>query len=195
MITRTRRVALRPVEPADYVALHALEDDADTLATWRYRGALPALEEYEARLWEQTAAIHLVESRATGELLGYCQLYDLDPRSGTGWFSVYAGPGHRGQGLVMEGCMVFLEWCFANWPVRWLYAHCLEVNWRAFASTVRRGECHHLGVLEGRAIVDDAPHDVHVVGFERELWARSPVRRRTVAAIAKAAGDEVAADA
>ncbi len=187
MITRTRRVSLRPVEPADYPALHALEDDAASLGTWRYRGALPALSEYELRLWEQTAAIHVVESRATGEILGYCQLYDLDARAGHGWFSVYAAGGHRGNGLVMEGCMVFLEWAFANWDVRWLHAHCLAANFSAFASTVRRGECHDLGVLRGRAVVDGEPHDVHVLGFEKELWHRSTVRRRAVAAMTSAA--------
>ena len=189
MITETARVRLRPAEPDDYLALHAMEDDPASLATWRYRGAMPPLEEYEARLWEQTVAIHLVESRATGELLGYCQLYDVEPRSGTGWFSVYAAPAHRGNGLVMEGNMVFLEWAFREWPVRWLYAHCLQTNFRAFASTVRRGECHDLGVMEGRAILHGEPHDVHVVGFERGLWESSAVRRRCVAAMERAARD------
>jgi len=187
VIPSTRRVRLRPVEPGDYVALHAMEDDPASLSTWRYRGELPPIEEYETRLWEQSTAIHLVESRATGDLLGYCQLYDMEPRSQSGWFSVYAAPGHRGSGLVMEGNMLFLEWAFAQWPVRWLYAHCLAANYRSFSSTVRRGECHDLGVLRGRAILDDQPHDVHVVGFERELWGASAVRRRTVAAMAAAA--------
>ena len=187
MNTETRRVRLRPAEPDDYPALHSLEDDPASLGTWRYRGQLPPLEQYEERLWEQTVAIHVVESQATGELLGYCQLYDMDPRSESGWFSVYAAAGHRGNGLVMEGNMVFLEWAFANWPVRWLHAHCLAANYRSFASTVRRGECHDLGVLEGRAILEGEPHDVHVVGFERELWLSAPVRRRAVASMAAAA--------
>ena len=153
-------------------------------------GPPPPLEEYEARLWESTAAIHVVESRATRELLGYCQLYDLEPRAEIGWFSVYAGPGHRGRGLVMEGCMVFLEWAFAAWPVRWLNAHCLEANFGTFASTIRRGECHLLGTMRGRALLDGEPHDVHVVGFERELWATTAVRRRAVAAMEAADRDD-----
>ena len=179
----TRRVALRPVEPDDYPTLHALENDATSLGTWRYRGALPPLEEYEQVLWPQTAAIQVATSVADDRILGYCQLYDVDLRAGHGWYSVYAGPDHRGHGLVMEGCMVFLEWAFRTYPFRWLYAHALDVNWAGFASSVRRPQPQHLGVLRDRALIDDEFHDVHVLGIEREQWRSMPIRNLVVRAM------------
>ena len=95
----------------------------------------------------------------TGEVIGYLQLHETDLRAGHAWFSLYSGPAHRGSGLVMEGLMAFCEWVFANWPLRWIYAHSLEQNVHAFDSGIRRGHAVHLGTMHERVVIDGAPSD------------------------------------
>ncbi|MDO8390458.1 MAG: GNAT family protein [Actinomycetota bacterium] len=177
MIT-TARIHLRPVLPADYLRLYEIENDPATALTWRYRGEMPSLAGYEPALWKQTQQIMVVEGRDTGVVVGYLQLHDLDLRAGHGWFSLYAGPEHRGSGLVMEGLMAFTEWAFGEWPIRWLYAHSFEHNVHSFESGLRRGPAQRLGVLRERMLVDGALTDVHVIGIDRDAWIPSPLRRR-----------------
>lgn len=174
---RTNRVRLRHVRIEDYPTLHAIESDPTTAATWRYRGALPPLSEYEPALWKQTQAIMVVESIATGDLHGYLQLYDVDWRAPHGWFSLYAGPEHRGSGSVLEGFMLFTEWVFANFAFPWLYAHAFAHNLDQFSSAFRRGVAV-LGVLQERVVVDGELTDVTVLGVERSEWFAAPTRQR-----------------
>ena len=174
----TSRIVFRPVRPDDYPRLYEIESDPSTAMTWRYRTGMPTAEEYEAALWRQSQQIMVVEGRQTGTVVGYLQLHDLDLRAGHGWFSLYAGPEHRGSGLVMEGLMAYCEWVFGEWPIRWLYAHSFEHNVHSFESGMRRGRGVRLGVLHERVVVDDVPTDVHVIGISRESWMQSPLRRR-----------------
>jgi len=174
----TTRIRFRPVLPTDYARLYEIESDPTTALTWRYHGPMPPPEEYEAALWRQTQQIMVVEIIGSGAIAGYLQLHDVDLRAGHGWFSLYAGPEHRGAGAVMEGLMAFCEWVFANWPIRWLYAHSFAQNVAAFESGMRRGEAVRLGVLRERMLVGDVPTDVHVIGIARDSWMPSPLRRR-----------------
>ncbi len=177
MITTTR-ILFRPALPSDYVRLYDIESDPTTAMTWRYRGMLPPITEYEPALWKQTQQIMVVEGRTSGQVVGYLQLHDLDLRAGNGWFSLYSGPEHRGSGLVMEGLMAYCEWAFGNWPIRWLYAHSFAHNVKNFEHGMRNGRAVRLGVLRERILVDGEPTDVHVIGIERENWLASPLRRR-----------------
>jgi RimJ/RimL family protein N-acetyltransferase len=174
----TSRIRLRHVQPDDYPALHAMETDPTTSHTWRYRGQLPPLEEYEAALWQQTTAVLVVENIDDGSLAGYLHLHDVDWRAGHGYFSLYAGPHVRGRGTVMEGLMLFCDWVFGNYDLRWIYAHAFEHNIGQFSSGLRRGEAVHLGTLRDRVEVLGEPTDVHVIGIERENWLNSPLRAR-----------------
>lgn len=176
---------IRHVRVSDYPELHRIESDPATAATWRYRGAVPPLEEYEPALWKQTEAILVVETLADARIAGYVQLHDVDLRAGHGWFSIYAGAEHRGRGAVMEGLMLFCDWVFLNTPLRWIYAHSFEHNIGAFASGFRRGESVNLGVLRERVLVGDKLTDVHVIGMERERWLATPIRHRLHALAAR----------
>ena len=184
---RTNRVLLRHAQPEDYPTLHAIESDPSTAQTWRYRGELPSLQEYEPALWKQTQTILVAESVTTGDIHGYLQLYDVDWRAPHGWFSIYASPEHRGKGTIMEGLMLFCEWAFGNWPFRWLYAHSFAHNVEQFSSGFRRGEAVVLGVMRERVIVEGELTDVSVIGIERENWLASPLRRRHLALRARLA--------
>ena len=175
---RTSRIRLRHVRPGDYERLHEIESDPATQSTWRYRGMLPPIDEYEPALWKQTSALLVVENLADGLVIGYLHLHDVEPRAGHGWFSLYAGPEHRGRGTVMEGLMLFCDWVFGNTSLRWIYAHAFEQNVGQFRSGIRRGEAHHLGALRERVMVDGEPTDVHVIGISRDGWNGSALQQR-----------------
>ena len=175
---RTSRITLRHVRPDDYQRLHEIESDPATQSSWRYRGPVPPLNEYEPALWKQTQALLVVENLDDGLVVGYLHLYDVDPRANHGWFALYAGPEHRGRGTVMEGLMLFCDWVFGNTSLRWIYAHSFDSNFGQFKSGIRRGEAHHLGTLRNRVVVDGVTSDVHVIGIERNGWLDSPLRAR-----------------
>lgn len=181
---RTNRVALRPPRASDEAALTALLSDPANL------GALPdPADGGEVRppsVWQQTQAIQMTERVPTGEIVGASRLYDVDPRAGIGWFDVHGVPAVHGRGTAIEGCLLFLEWTFRTWDLRWLCAHVLHTNWPRFAGLVRHDAGHHLGTLRERVIVDGVPEDVEVIGIDRDLWRVGPTRRRLLAAVARA---------
>jgi len=130
----------------------------------------------------------------------YQMLYEIesDPGTSSTWRykqgmpapeeydSLYASPESRGAGFVMEGLMAFCESVFAEWPLRWIYAHSLAQNVGAFESGIRRGDAVRLGILEKRMMIDGEPSDVHVIGISRESWMNSKLRERFNALRARA---------
>lgn len=173
----TDRVRIRHVEPVDYPTLHRIESDHSTLHTWRYRGSVPPLDAYENALWKQTDAILVVEAQSDGRIVGYHHLHDVDHRAGHGWFSVYAAPEERRNGLAMEGYILFVDWVFANHDLRWIYAHVFDQNFASFDSSVRKGHIRHVGTMRERVTVAGEPTDVHVLAASREMFDRWPLRR------------------
>lgn len=173
---KTSRVQIRPVRPEDYDRLYEIESDPETLSTWRYRGQMPPIEEYESALWQQTVFLMVVETVAPPEVVGYVHLYDVDLRAGHGWMSLYASAEHRGRGTLMEGLMLFTDWVFANTPLRWMYSHSLEMNFGRFKSGERHGLSQHAGILRERVDVDGTLTDVHVIAIGRENWMTSTTR-------------------
>ncbi|MGA0036378.1 MAG: GNAT family N-acetyltransferase [Ilumatobacteraceae bacterium] len=170
------RVRIRHVEPSDYKRLYEIEHDQETLHTWKYRGNFPTHEEYEATLWKQTYAILVVESTSTDEIVGYHHLHDVDHRAGHGWFSVYSAPDKRSTGLAMEGYVLFVDWVFANTPLRWIYAYVFSHNWPSFDSSVRKGHILHVGTMKERLAVDGELTDVHVLAASQQMFEKWPLR-------------------
>lgn len=175
---RTSRIRLRHVQPEDYDRLYEIESDPETLSTWRYRGVLPSLEEYESALWRQTMFLMVFELVDSGEIAGYLHLYDVDLRAGHGWMSLYAAPDYRGRGTGIEALFLFADWVFANTQLRWMYAHAYEMNFGPFKSGERFGVSQHVGSLRERVEVDGQLTDVHVVAIGREQWFASSSRAR-----------------
>ena len=178
MRIETSRSTFRPITPRDYDELYDLEDDPTSMSTWRYKSGMPSRDEYETALWRQTEAIWVVVGRESGRINGYLQLHDVDLRAQHGWFSLYAAPSTRGTGFVMEGLMAFCEAVFAEWPLRWIYAHSLEQNVHSFESGIRRGDAVRLGILRERMVINGQSSDVHVIGISRENWLNSRLRQR-----------------
>lgn len=182
---RTPRVGLRAARTADEAALVRLLSDPLALGAVPDPTGGPGAESRPPPVWQQTLAVQVVERVATGEVIGACRLYDLDPRAGIGWFDVHGAPAVHGRGHAFEGCLLFLEWGFRTWDLRWLCVHTLRTNLLQFASIESLDCVQRLGTLRERVIVDGVPEDVDVFGVSREAWYAGTLRRRLLATIAR----------
>jgi RimJ/RimL family protein N-acetyltransferase len=165
------RILERPVVSADYITLLELEAAPDVLQTWRLRGGVPAdLSAYEASLWNAVADQRILVREADGSMLGLAQLYNVDHRLGTGWFSIIVVPNARGTGSAMVGMGVFLRRCFVTWGLRRIYFSALEPNFDAFASVAKRAGCAVYGTMKERTFLHGQPVDVVYGGIDAEPW-------------------------
>jgi RimJ/RimL family protein N-acetyltransferase len=176
----TRRVRIRPVTADDYLPLLELEAAPDVLHTWRLRGGVPTdFAAYETGLWNAVSDQRILE-RVDGTLLGLAQMYNLDARLGTAWFSMIAVPSVRGTGAVLESVGLFLRRCFVTWDLRRLYFTALAPNFATFASVASRSGYAVYGTMKDRAFLEGAPVDVVYGGIDAEPWLAhyEPILRR-----------------
>ncbi|HLI65020.1 MAG TPA: GNAT family N-acetyltransferase [Caulobacteraceae bacterium] len=124
MILHTERMGLRPLEAADAPAIYRMINDAEVMAYWdTVRMDDPtATDEIVARqlaeVAEARAIVWTMERSADGEVLGACDLSDIDRRQARAelgfivarphWADGYAGEamhaviGHAAQGLRLK---------------------------------------------------------------------------------------------
>ncbi len=170
-LTSTRHLRLRPVRAEDYAALLEIETAPDVVQTWRLRGSVPTdMAAYEQGLWNGIADQRIIERVSDEALIGLVQLYNVDPRLGTGWFSIILAPVARGTGAAMQGVGLFLRRCFVTWDLRRVYFASLEPNFELFASVASRAGYAVYGTMKDRVFVEGAPVDVIIGGVEREPW-------------------------
>lgn len=164
-----RRVFLRPVKPADYGMLHAIETSPALGVNWRFRGATPSPEEYVHRLWDDVLAQYLICRRRDGEPVGLVVLYNAN--FGDGWGYVAGArfdPGDRTT-AYMEGGVLFVDHVFATWPFHKIYAEATEVTYENFASGA--GEMFEVeGRLRNHRSLGDRRIDQLILSCTRERW-------------------------
>lgn len=183
MITwATSRVEITPLESQHLQTLYEWETDPAVHETWRLRGATPEFGAWMNDLWHAMADQRVIVRRDTGEMIGLCQLYNLDLRLQHGWFSILSGPDVRGTGVAFEGCGLFLERCFTGWPLQRIYFLTIEDNFAAFSSLTRRATYSVYGRLRERVLVGDVWRDVIVGGIDRADWVagHGAIMRRAI---------------
>lgn len=111
------RLLLRPYEPGDYDALHAIQSRTDVtrFLYWEPRG--PA--EVRTSLERKIAAASIEEEgetlaaaavlRSTGELVGDCTLHWVSRQHGCGEIGFIFHPDHQGRGYATEAGRLLLE--------------------------------------------------------------------------------------
>jgi hypothetical protein len=161
---------LRPVLVSDYEELLSLETSPDLLHSWRLRGGIPKdAQAYEIGLWAGVSDQRIIEA-PDGSLVGLAQLYNVDLRFGTGWFSVMLRSDVRGKGGPFLPAGLFINRCFQTWGLRRLYFSVLAPNWEHFSSVVHRPGGAHYGTLRDRTWMNGELVDVHICGIDVELW-------------------------
>lgn len=161
---------LRPVTPDDYPVLYAAAVDPIDGYRWRFRGATPAPSEFEHLLFHEAIAQFVV-----------CDAEDDSAHGLVVAYGYHAGDGHanvayqriggvdRRAGQMIVGIGLLIEYVFATWPVRKLYADLPDFNFGPLAALTgtafevegrRRDHLYHA----------DAWHDLVTIAIYREPW-------------------------
>jgi RimJ/RimL family protein N-acetyltransferase len=164
-----RRVALRPVRPADYDLLYRMELSEALGQRWRHRGWTPSPERFVQSLWEGVTAQFMVVDKSTNEPVGLVAGYGLDWRDATCSLAITAFPSHIGAGWILEGAELFLDYLFMLFPLRKVYAETVAGNYETF--TAGAGLVfHEEGRLRDHDFYDGKYWDKVTLAVYRDEW-------------------------
>ena len=130
MFVETRRTILRPLEPDDFDAMHALNSDADSM---KYVGNNQPMPAHVTRAWIEASARHhaaygygecAVRDRASGEFIGWAGVfrsYDIKQPDEVE-ISYGLVPSRRGQGIASEIAAALVDYAFSTLRMRRILA-------------------------------------------------------------------------
>ena len=172
------KVRLRAIEPRDWEAFHAFDQDTE-LARHSYAIPFPRSSE-EARRWaeEKAAAkpandeFFWVIENDEGEVVGSINSHHCDRRNGTFQYGITIGRRHWRKGYASEAIILLLRFFF--WERRYQ-----KVNASIFAFNERSLRLHEKlgfqqeGRLRRMIFTNGAYHDEVVVGMTAEEFEAS----------------------
>ncbi len=165
-----RRARLRPVGPADYGFVSALELDPEVHFRWRHRGATPSPERLISSLWDGALAVFLVEHRPSDTPVGLVVSYQPDFRAGTCSVGLVAAPHlPPGPNPILDGLALLIDYLFEVWPFRKLYAEVAGFNYAQFAAAVPLIFAEE-GRLSGHDFYQGRYWDKHLLALSRPQW-------------------------
>jgi RimJ/RimL family protein N-acetyltransferase len=132
---RTASVYLRPLQEADVPVLYGTSLDPRLAHRWRFRGHTPSPEEFRARLFSpDTLAQFMVVATAAppAEPIGLVTAYRADlvaNHCAIGLQRCAVGDERtQGEGLMIEGFFVFVQFLFDHFGFQKLYLELPEFN-------------------------------------------------------------------
>lgn len=144
------RIAIRPVESADYAWLRASELSLAMTGRWRLGGGHPRPEHYAESLWLGVHSHYVAFdlSRSSG-CLGLLSIYDVDWQNGVGYFAAARFDNSwNGRLGFLFAFQMALGVTFQTTNLRKLYMDTPSYNHDLIRSFVRKG----LFTEEGRLI-------------------------------------------
>jgi hypothetical protein len=170
-----RRVRLRPVGPADFAFVATLETHPEVHFRWRHRGTTPSPERLLSSLWDGALVVLLAEHVAAGGPFAMLAAYGADLRNGWCSFGVAAVPDlPAGPTPTLDAVVLFLDYLFALWPLRKVYAEAPGFAFEQYASAVPL-LLEREGLLKGHDFYMGRHWDKHILSVSRVDW---PMRRR-----------------
>ncbi len=131
---------LVPVLPQAAPFLYGLAVSPDVGFRWRYRGSVPAYQQFEQQdMWQGILAQFLVESIQTNQPAGHVMCYNPDLSLGHAYVGAGMTSQYLGSGIAVEPVRLFIDYLFDVWPLRKLYLELPEFNYSQFASAGGRG--------------------------------------------------------
>jgi acyl carrier protein/RimJ/RimL family protein N-acetyltransferase len=126
---------LVPVMPPAAPFLYGLAVSPDVGFRWRYRGSVPAYQQFEQQdMWQGIMAQFLVESIQTNQPAGHVMCYNPDLSLGHAYVGAAMAGQYLGSGIAAEPVRLFINYLFDVWPLRKLYLELPEFNYTQFAS-------------------------------------------------------------
>jgi RimJ/RimL family protein N-acetyltransferase/aryl carrier-like protein len=139
-----RTVRLTPVTPEDVRFLYGLAVHPETGFRWRYRGAVPPLDQFAADLWTQVLVQYVVRGTGDGQPVGHVVAYAADQSLRHAHVGAVFVPHCTGTGLGGQAVALFARYLFHTFPLHKLYLEIPGYNW----PQVRSGE-NRLFQVEG----------------------------------------------
>jgi RimJ/RimL family protein N-acetyltransferase len=173
---RTRRVHLKRFEESDVPFYMELCSSLDVGRRFRFGGAAVPPQAVVSAIWDGTL-VHLVGvGNRSRRRLGVVSVTSADMRNGTAYLSAVSEPTVVGTGLMIEAAALAIDYVFATWPFRKLYAEVPEFNLVSFGS-VTRLVFQQEGQLTDHVFMDGRYWDVHILATTRDTWAQEAAPR------------------
>lgn len=161
-------VVLVPPSARDHDWLYSLCATGDHLVGYRLRGVTPSPEAFHRFLWDRVLAQFIVTTREQRPI-GLVTSFEPDFRNRYAYLAAIADPEWQDSGLVLEGMMVLVDYLFAQFDLRKLYAESLESNFAHYDNGLGR-----VFEIEGRLrqheYINGAYEDLVVVGIWRQRF-------------------------
>ncbi len=130
MFVETRRTILRPLEPGDFDAMHALNSDADSM---KYVGNNLPMPAHVTRSWIVASERHhtaygygecAVIDRQTGLFIGWAGVFRSHDIEGPDEVEISYGlvASHRGKGIASEIAAALVDYAFGTLNMRRILA-------------------------------------------------------------------------
>ena len=161
---------LRPVTDADYGFLFALSTDEATGFRWRFRGETPSPEGFTHMMWHSVIAQFIVCSIATDEPVGHVLAFNANLRHRHAHIAMAVRPDRVGRSWALEGAQLFIDYLFANWEFRKLYAEVVDFNLAQFSSVTDLPAFAVEGRLTDHEYYQNRYWDMVIIGLRRERW-------------------------
>lgn len=124
----TDRYELIPVRREMTEPLYRLSTDPAINFRWRFRGAFPTPETFEAALWQGVVAQFIVVATGTTDILGHVVCYGAEPAQQHAYVGAVFSPRMIATGRPIQPIALFINYVFVTWNLRKLYMEVPEFN-------------------------------------------------------------------
>lgn len=167
----TRRLSLRPIVAPDLDFLYSLAVDPRTAVLSKYRGRVPDPATFGRDIWVGVHAQYMIELASNREPIGYTSSYGYSDQ-GYCYLGLWAKPEAWRTGLAVEGAAIFVDYLFANWPLRKIYCEMLDVAAESIGSGIGRYLVEE-GRLREHEYFAGGYHDLMFLSIYRSTWVDS----------------------
>lgn len=170
-----RFVSLAPLTPSLLPRIAEMIVQTAELGRWRLDRQTGGDDAIMQSLTAGVAKQRVIIRNSSTEVVGLCQLMNVDWRSSRGELTVLVAPQYWGRAWPMEGLGLFIQEAFETTPLRKLSAEVLPFVMESIHSGV--GRYFRIdGVLAESEYYDGEYLDVTLLSIDRATW---PFDRRT----------------
>lgn len=167
---RGSRVALRPIEVADYPALRRAELSDELALRWRHHGRHDPPEAFGASLWLDSLFHFLAYDIRTSDIIGIVSSYSPYWEGGSCYLAAARIGDQSRMGSKMVGAVALaIDYIFNGWPIRKIYFETAEYNFVQFDGAVGRF-LEEEGRLREHVFLNGRYWDQIILALWRSTW-------------------------
>ncbi|OAA18429.1 acetyltransferase, ribosomal protein N-acetylase [Frankia sp. EI5c] len=137
-LLHTSQITLRPVGSDHVPFLYHLAIREDVGYRWRFRGAVPDTDTFQANLRQGVLSQFVVVTEPAGEPAGSVICYNADLTRGIGYIAAAFTPEYTANALPVGAVSLFVRYVFQVWNLRKLYLEMISYNYDQIASGAGR---------------------------------------------------------